>query len=143
MSFNKSLANEKLIEVGTILKNRRIEMQLSIVDLAVELNLNFHYIRLIESGDISVDSDVFYLGYISAIGKFLNLDENELLCYLNNSFKINSSDDQNIEHKEVKNIYSYIKNKDKNSNFKNKIELIIVSIIILICAIIYFVSTKI
>ncbi len=72
---------ESLEELGQVLRTEREKKYLSVEDVADGLKISSRVLRAIEAGDTaSLPHAVYVRGFISAYGKFLELDVQELLA---------------------------------------------------------------
>ncbi len=72
---------ESLEELGQVLRTEREKKYLSVEDVADGLKISSRVLRAIEAGDVaSLPHAVYVRGFISAYGKFLELDVQELLA---------------------------------------------------------------
>jgi cytoskeletal protein RodZ len=127
----------KYINIGNLLKNRRLDMNISIDSMAMALKLSSMYISMVEDGDYdSVAQKIYYFGYIRNLARYLKLDEEMILRYLVTEVKIDEKTlKDNIDNAD-KNILnrSIISNKDKyrsNKNNNNSLYIAVVAVFIL------------
>jgi cytoskeletal protein RodZ len=72
--------SEELKEIGSLLKARRKEMQLSLKEVENATSIRSSYLEAIEEGNVSnYISSVYALGFIKQYGNFLGIDMHQLI----------------------------------------------------------------
>ena len=80
---NESDSINKYINIGNLLKNRRLDMNISVDNMARALKLSSNYIMMVEEGEYdTVSQKIYYFGYIRNLARYLKLDEEIVLRYL-------------------------------------------------------------
>jgi len=127
----------KYINIGNLLKNRRLDMNISVDNMARALKLSSNYIIMVEEGEYdTVSQKIYYFGYIRNLARYLKLDEEIVLRYLIVEIKIDEKSLKNHIDNADKNILSRSimstgANSYKKNNY-NSIYLVVFSIITLL-----------
>ncbi len=126
--------------IGKSLKNRRLELDLSLEEVAFQTRIRKEYVEAIEKDNFSkFDSHVYAKGFIKNYAKFLKLDEEALLSVYRRDFenmeikrKIQKVSDEDVKEEKSKKL------KLKNIKFTNRqiglsiFSLFIVALLILV-----------
>ncbi len=131
-----------LIEIGRIIRNERLKKQITTSEIANDLLLEEYYIELIEIGNINLEvfKQIYLIGYIINISKYLNLDTDLIFNKLGFSDE-DMFPDKNINNtlQEIKQI-SYENIKEDTNEDLNLINLNIKhKLLIFFCAILFLV----
>ncbi len=127
----------KYINIGNLLKNRRLDMNISVDNMAKALKLSSNYIIMVEEGEYdTVSQKIYYFGYIRNLARYLKLDEEIVLRYLIAEIKIDEKSLKNNIDNADKNILSRSIMSGNSNNYKknnyNSMYLVIFSIITLL-----------
>ena len=127
----------KYINIGNLLKNRRLDMNISVDNMARALKLSSNYIMMVEEGEYdTVSQKIYYFGYIRNLARYLKLDEEIVLRYLIAEIKIDEQSLRNNIDNADKNILSRSIMSSSTNNYKknnyNSMYLILFSLIALL-----------
>ena len=134
---NESDSINKYINIGNLLKNRRLDMNISVDNMARALKLSSNYIMMVEEGEYdTVSQKIYYFGYIRNLARYLKLDEEIVLRYLIAEIKIDEQSLRNNIDNADKNILSRSIMSSSTNNYKknnyNSMYLILFSLIALL-----------
>jgi cytoskeletal protein RodZ len=104
--------------IGDKLKNRRVDLKISIQEVSLQTKINKNYIIAIEENNFKIfDSPVYAKGFIKNYANFLDIDDKSLLAIYKRDFEENSiGRAKNINKKESNEVKL-----DKSRNSKIKI----------------------
>ncbi len=113
-------SEDKYSNLGNLLHNRRLDMNISLEKMATSLRLSSRFIQMIEEGNYNdVAQKIYYLGYIRNMSRYLKLEEEILLNYLSEKKNVVSDESNQFDKFNIltHSMLSANKNKVKYKNY--------------------------
>lgn len=131
---------DKYTNIGNLLRNRRLDMNLSVDTMAKALKLASRYIQMVEDGNYKdVSQKIYYFGYVRNIARYLKLDEELVLRYLVSEVK---TENETLEENKdragdinilTKSLMANVNNKNNKTHYKNLIAYL--SVVLFLCVV--------